>query len=175
MRQLNRKQVLKKNRIMKKAGNIAERNTGFSIKGVDLFCGAGGLTRGLEKAGVDVDPACEYPFNANNRATFLLKTVEDLSSSDFAGAFDGTEFTLLAGCAPCQPFSTYSQGWSSLADERWNLLERFGHLVKEMQPDLVTMENVPRLEKQDVFLDFVSILSDEGFFGVGRRDEKTSA
>lgn len=142
---------------------------GKKLKAVDLFCGAGGLTRGLENAGIDVafgvdlDPACEFPYEANNRATFVLKAVEDLSPSDFTDAFKGAEFTLLAGCAPCQPFSTYSQGWSSPEDARWNLLGRFGDLVKQTQPDLVTMENVPRLEKQDVFKDFVSLLLDDGF------------
>ena len=47
-----------------------------TIKAVDLFCGAGGLTHGLIRAGIDVtlgvdlDPACEYPFTANNPANF---------------------------------------------------------------------------------------------------------
>ena len=139
------------------------------IRAVDLFCGAGGLTRGLEKAGIDVvfgadlDPACEYPFNVNNHATFLLEAIEDLSSTDFVDAFENCDFTLLAGCAPCQPFSTYSQSWSNPDDKRWNLLQHFSRLVKEMQPDLVTMENVPLLEKQDIFKKFVSDLSGEGF------------
>ena len=60
-----------------------------SIQGIDLFCGAGGLTRGLEAAGisvglgVDIDPACEYPYSANNRASFLLKSVEEITSAEF--------------------------------------------------------------------------------------------
>jgi DNA (cytosine-5)-methyltransferase 1 len=140
-----------------------------NIKGVDLFCGAGGLTRGLESAGIDVaigvdiDPDCEYPYHANNRASFLLKAVEYLTASDFVNAFDGAAFTLLAGCAPCQPFSTYRRGNACSSDDKWNLLYHFGRLVKEVKPDLVTMENVPRLEKQQVFSDFVSRLEDEGF------------
>ncbi|MCA9175681.1 MAG: DNA cytosine methyltransferase [Planctomycetales bacterium] len=142
---------------------------GKTIKAVDLFCGAGGLTHGLEKAGVDVglgvdlDPACEYPFSANNKAEFLLKSVEELTAEDFAPVFEGSDLTLLAGCAPCQPFSTYSQSWASPSDKRWNLLRQFARLVEEVKPDLVTMENVPRLEKQRVFHDFVAELEDEGF------------
>ena len=137
---------------------------GKTIKAVDLFCGAGGLTHGLEKAGVDVglgvdlDPACEYPFSANNKAEFLLKSVEELTAEDFAPVFEGSDLTLLAGCAPCQPFSTYSQSWASPSDKRWNLLRQFARLVEEVKPDLVTMENVPRLEKQRVFHDFVAEL-----------------
>ena len=140
-----------------------------TIKAVDLFCGAGGLTKGLEAAGidvalgVDVDPACDFPFTANNRAAFLLKSVEDLNIEDFGQAFDGADVTLLAGCAPCQPFSKYSQGWSSPDDQRWNLLQHFGRLVGEAKPDVVTMENVPRLQGQEVFTNFVAGLSQQGF------------
>src|SRR5580693_4376867 len=89
------------------------------IKAIDLFCGAGGLTRGLEAAGievvagVDIDPACKFPYIANNRASFLLKSVDDIAGPDFADSLNGASLTMLAGCAPCQPFSTYSRGKSS--------------------------------------------------------------
>jgi DNA (cytosine-5)-methyltransferase 1 len=145
------------------------RGSATRIKAVDLFCGAGGLTRGLEAAGinvvagVDIDPACEYPFTANNRASFLLKSVEEIAGTDFADILKGYSFTLLAGCAPCQPFSSYRQGKSGPADKRWDLLSQFARLVKEVQPDLVSMENVPLLEKQAVFAKFVSSLKDDGF------------
>ena len=154
---------------MPKRGNIAERNAGVVIRGVDLFCGAGGLTKGLEAAGidmrvgVDIDPACEYPFSANNNATYLMKSVEDVSGADFAEAFNGAKFTLLAGCAPCQPFSRYQQGKTDPSDKRWNLLQHFARLVKETNSDLVTMENVPRLAQQGVFEEFVFDLRSEGF------------
>ncbi|KAA1054432.1 DNA cytosine methyltransferase [Azospirillum argentinense] len=140
-----------------------------SIKAIDLFCGAGGLTRGLETAGIDVvagvdiDPACEYPYTANNRAVFYLKSVEDISGPELANDLAGASLTLLAGCAPCQPFSTYSRGKSGPKDRRWNLLNQFARLVSEMQPDLVTMENVPRLAKQAVFERFVSELEEAGY------------
>ena len=142
--------------------------TAASIRGVDLFCGAGGLTRGLESAGIDVrlgvdiDPACEYPYSENNNASFLLKSVGEITSADFPEA-DDASFNLLAGCAPCQPFSTYSQTWSGPSDERWNLLEHFSRLVEETRPHLVTMENVPPLEREDVFRGFVDGLRHEGF------------
>jgi DNA (cytosine-5)-methyltransferase 1 len=153
----------------RKIGSSRSR-IGTEVKAVDLFCGAGGLTRGLEAAGikvvtgVDIDPACEYPFTANNRATFLLKSVEEIAGEDFADSLTGGSFKLLAGCAPCQPFSTYSQGKTGIADKRWNLLSHFARLVNEVQPDLVSMENVPLLQKQDVFAKFVSSLKDQGFF-----------
>jgi hypothetical protein len=60
------------------------------VVAVDLFCGVGGLTRGLEKSGIDVrlgvdiDPNCEYPYTANNGAKFLLKSVTDLKAADLS-------------------------------------------------------------------------------------------
>ena len=137
----------------------------YGVRAVDLFCGAGGLTHGLQKAGlavsvgVDLDPDCEYPYRTNNKAEFLLKSVADITADDLRKAYEGARYRLLAGCAPCQPFSTYQQGRCGPSDHRWNLLQEFARLVSEVDADLVTMENVPRLAEQDVFADFVESLT----------------
>lgn len=115
------------------------------------------------RLGIDIDPACAHPYADNNESSFLLRAVEDITAEDLASAYDGADLKLLAGCAPCQPFSTYSQTWSCPTDERWNLLEHFSRLVEETSPDLVTMENVPPLEREDVFADFVAVLKGGGF------------
>lgn len=139
------------------------------IKGVDLFCGAGGLTHGLSRVGIDVtlgidlDAACEYPFSANNHAKFSCKSVTEVTGGELKKAWKGADLTLLAGCAPCQPFSTYSQSWASPEDERWDLLSHFARLIRESQPDLVTMENVPKLGKMEVFGLFLSTLEQYGY------------
>lgn len=133
------------------------------ISAIDLFCGVGGLTKGLEKAGIDVkmgvdiDPACEYPYATNNEASFLLKSVAELEASDLVSKVNGAGYTLLAGCAPCQPFSMYQQKLGP-SDKRWHLLGHFGRLAKELDPDFITMENVPNLARQSVFKKFVSQL-----------------
>ena len=113
--------------------------------------------------GVDIDPACEYPYTTNNESSFLLKSVEDLTSEEIRDSHGDARYSLLAGCAPCQPFSTYSHGRTSPTDTRWNLLKHFSRLVRETTPDLVTMENVPRLARENVFKKFVSVLEDEEF------------
>lgn len=142
----------------------------ISINAVDLFCGAGGLTHGLELAGVDVglgvdiDPACAYPYERNNKSRFLLKSVEKLEKKDLLPYVDKKSFFLLAGCAPCQPFSMYRQKNTDLVDERWYLIEHFSRLINIMKPHFVTMENVPRLAKQEVFKKFVNKLESENFF-----------
>ncbi|MFC3767682.1 DNA cytosine methyltransferase [Paenibacillus sp. GCM10012303] len=140
-----------------------------TVYAVDLFCGAGGLTHGLVnsginvKLGVDIDPACSYPYTSNNKAKFELKSVEELQASDIKANFRKNGINLLAGCAPCQTFSTYNRK-ADQDDERWWLLLQFSRLVRETEPELVTMENVPELIKQEVFGNFVKELQDIGYF-----------
>jgi len=139
------------------------------ITAVDLFCGAGGLTRGLEKAGievavgVDLDPACAYAYEKNNKAKFVLKSVAEIRAADLAAFYDQGRYSVLAGCAPCQPFSKYRLGKSDDTDGRWNLLKEFQRLVLDVKPDIVTMENVPRLAEQEIFLAFTSALENAGY------------
>jgi DNA (cytosine-5)-methyltransferase 1 len=136
-----------------------------TIVGVDLFCGVGGLTHGLMRggvqiaAGVDIDPSCKYPFEANNAASFLECDVADMDPKKITRHFDGADISLLAGCAPCQPFSTYSRsGRNREYDSQWPLVSAFGRLVKRIKPDLVTMENVPQVVDHPVFDQFLRSL-----------------
>ena len=60
----------------------------MTIKAVDLFCGVGGLTYGLQKAGIpvvagiDIDDSCEYAYTHNNNCTFIHKSVEDVTGKE---------------------------------------------------------------------------------------------
>ena len=136
------------------------------IVGVDLFCGVGGLTHGLVRggvhvaAGIDIDPGCKYPFEANNAALFLERDVADLEPNEVMPYFDRADFTLLAGCAPCQPFSTYSRsGRNREYESQWPLVSAFGRLAKKIKPDLVTIENVPQLADHPVFKQLLESLT----------------
>lgn len=141
------------------------------IAAVDLFCGVGGLTHGLTKAGIDVrlgvdlDPACRYPMEQNNAARFLEADVSKLCASDILAAFGDARVTLMAGCAPCQPFSSYSQ--PARREKRhadWELLNSFSSLVLSVRPTFVTMENVPPLRRQEIFGQFVAALKEAGYY-----------
>lgn len=133
---------------------------------VDLFCGVGGLTHGfiLEGlqvvAGIDLDPACRFSYEANNgSAHFVEADIKNITVNAIEGLFGDANITILAGCAPCQPFSTYAQRYDSRGnDRRWRLLDEFARLTRGSMPDVVTMENVPSIARHAVFYDFVDTL-----------------
>ncbi len=136
---------------------------------VDLFCGVGGLSHGfvLEgfkvAAGIDADSSCRYAYERNNGARFLEWNVEGLTGEMVNGLFISGEPRILVGCAPCQPFSTYTQ---SRIDAKWRLLEEFERIIRETLPDIVSMENVPRLAKfrnGELFGQFVKNLKSNGY------------
>ena len=153
------------------SSNIKTMHSKRAIYAVDLFCGAGGLTHGLldagikVRAGIDLDPVCKYPYEHNNHAEFINKSVTELKPGDICHFYRKGCLRLLAGCAPCQTFSTYNLKARSKEDKdkKWFLLLEFARLVREIKPELVTMENVPGLEEQDVFQTFLETLHNEGY------------
>ncbi len=143
---------------------------------VDLFCGAGGLTQGLRQAGVkvvvgvDFEKACKHPYEANHEGIkFHQADVAELEPAKLDGWFANATVRVLAGCAPCQPFSNYALRYQKEEDieddERWSLLNHFGRLVTRMnpRPDIVTMENVPTITKHAVFRRFRGTLERLGY------------
>jgi DNA (cytosine-5)-methyltransferase 1 len=143
--------------------------TKAKIVGIDLFCGAGGLTYGLQRAGIqiaagfDVDPACEYPYSKNTGAKFVSTDIRAITGPQLAEFYPANSIRLLAGCAPCQPFSPHVRKAGKVNGKDWALLNEFSRLVNELQPELVTMENVPGLATKNIFLDFVEGLKSNGY------------
>lgn len=126
------------------------------VKVVDLFCGVGGLTHGLRLegfnvvAGVDSDGSCKYAFEKNNGAKFIHKGIADFSSEDLKKLYVHSSLKILVGCAPCKPFSSLNKKSSAYKtrDVRWQPLYKFIKLIKDVRPDVVSMENVPDLSKE---------------------------
>ena len=138
---------------------------------VDLFCGAGGLTRGLLDAGIpvaagyDIDDACCFPYEHNNAGAAFKKTsVAELSAETLAAHYPKGHIRILVGCAPCQTFSKYTQGLDNDDDPKWTLLDEFARLVRQVKPHIISMENVPELQRHPIFDRFLVTLANEGFY-----------
>jgi DNA (cytosine-5)-methyltransferase 1 len=135
------------------------------VSAVDLFCGAGGLTYGLMQAGIKVeagidnDMQAKFAYTANNPgAQFHHWDISSKNCRSIKKLFRAGKLRLLAGCAPCKPFSKLTSGIKNHDD--WDLLDYFGRFVRGIVPDLVTMENVPELADRgaEVFRRFVGTL-----------------
>jgi len=136
-----------------------------SISAIDLFCGVGGMTHGLIKAGIpvtagiDSDHTCRYAYEKNNRARFINADIRNFSSTEVENLFNEAAVRIMVGCAPCQPFSNHTQkDKGRKSDEKWGLLYSFGRLIEDITPEIVSMENVPQITRHEVFDDFLSIL-----------------
>lgn len=133
---------------------------------IDLFCGVGGLTKGLSLAGIqvvagfDIDESCRFAYVENNHAEFVCKDVENVTRDDLQQYYPNNGIRILVGCAPCQPFSRYSMRYrkNGQKDDKWKLLYSFQKLVAEVEPEIVSMENVPSMEQEQVFKDFKKTL-----------------
>lgn len=140
------------------------------VKVVDLYCGIGGLSHGLELeglqvvAGVDNDKTCKYGFEKNNGGKFIHKDISRFTVKELQDLFRGASIRVLVGCAPCQPYSSLNRRKLAKkeAQRRWYPMYRFMTLVKRVKPEIVSMENVPDLsdtQKYPVFAEFVNTLT----------------
>lgn len=142
------------------------------IEVVDLFCGIGGLSYGMKSsglkilAGFDIDSTCRYAYETNNEATFYYKNIKEVTAEDILPLYSSKSIRVLAGCAPCQPFSSYAFKNKDKDPNKYDLLYEFGRIVEEVLPDIVTMENVPSIAAfrlKNVLPDFVSTLVTHGY------------
>jgi|SRR5580765_1885179 len=117
---------------------------------VDLFCGAGGLSDGLEQAGfrpvlgIDFDRHALATYKANHpNSRAMLRDIAEVNSADLIEAAEGRDIDLIAGGPSCQGFSTVGKRIED--DPRNALFMHFARLVRDVRPKFFLMENVKGL------------------------------
>jgi DNA (cytosine-5)-methyltransferase 1 len=146
----------------------------MNVSAIDLFCGAGGLTHGLESAGItvttgiDSDAKSRHPYEENNDAEFRRADVRALAQNPerVARLFPwDSDVRVLAACAPCQPYSTlsHSKAGNKEDHEKWGLLDTVRKIVEYVEPEVVVTENVLQVRNDEVYRDFETKLQELGY------------
>ncbi len=121
---------------------------------VDLFCGAGGLSKGLEMAGLNgvcgldffKEAGDTYKRNFHHPFVFgdiTLQESKDKFYTTVKEQLAGRHLNIVAGGFPCQGFSM--AGNRIVDDPRNSLYKEMLEIVKNLQPDFVICENVKGL------------------------------
>lgn len=123
---------------------------------IDLFCGAGGLSEGLQWAGYDVRWAVDHnesavdTYRENHGDHAIQADIRETDPAEDGPDIEPGELDLVAGGPPCPSFSTI--GRSKLGsledrsvdeDDRNVLYLDFLRYVEYFQPRAFVMENVP--------------------------------
>lgn len=138
------------------------------LHAIDLFCGIGGTTLGLRRAGFNVlagvennaDASRIYSLNHPQVEIFGdITTINTLSMKRKLGLRKG-DLDLLIGCPPCQGFSslTTMNGHWEVEDERNDLVLSFCRFIKDFAPRSIMLENVPGMVNDARFLAFLDLL-----------------
>ncbi|MGJ8514834.1 DNA cytosine methyltransferase [Carnimonas bestiolae] len=128
------------------------------LTAIDLFCGAGGLTLGLKQAGfrvvagVEVNPIAAETYRLNHADVVVYeKDIRNIDPSEILSSVNlkPGELDLLAGCPPCQGFSSQRTRNKTSAhfDPRNELIFEFLRFVTAFMPKTIMLENVPALAK----------------------------
>jgi DNA (cytosine-5)-methyltransferase 1 len=133
---------------------VAKKN----LKFIDLFCGCGGFSTGLEAAGhecllgLDFDKHAVESFKRNHKnALGLCADISKVSKKELLTLLKNQKVDMVVGGPPCQGFSTVGKGDAN--DERNALFKHFVRIVGILKPKVVLFENVTGiLAKKNEFI-----------------------
>lgn len=150
-------------------------NIKSQLKAIDFFCSGGGMSYGMQEAGVkilagiDIDKNCKDTYEANIKdAQFIYADVFELKETELEEKLSlkrDDDNLILIGCSPCQFWSIINTD-KKKSEKSKNLLTEFSRFVKYFMPGYIVVENVPgvlrRKEESGLSL-FIKWLKDTGY------------
>mgnify|MGYP003645229632 CR=1 FL=1 len=142
----------------------------MELLSIDIFSGVGGLTEGMHQAefktelAFEIDELASKAYKLNHSdTTVITKDIRKVSIAEIKRKLNGKTIHLLAGCPPCQGFSSIRRLNRTIPveDDRNNLIMEYVRLVKALKPYTIMMENVPGLVEYDLFKKAIRILTEE--------------
>lgn len=141
---------------------------------IDLFCGCGGMTQGLIDAGYKVIAAIEiddyasstYRANHDKHGVKLFQSdIRNVNPEEIEKLLNGDPLHLLAGCPPCQGFSSIRKKNKKRAirDNRNSLITEYLRFVEHLMPVTIMLENVPGIETYKLFKQVYRRLKELGY------------
>lgn len=127
---------------------------------IDLFSGAGGMSEGLRQAhfntklAFEIDATASMTYKLNHPKTYVYtQDIRTIDLADVTRKLHGRTLHLLAGCPPCQGFSSMRRlnRNKPVEDERNSLINEYVRFVDELQPYTIMLENVPGLAMSEDF------------------------
>lgn len=148
---------------------------GQNLRAVDFFCGAGGMSLGLSRAGIrvlggiDNDADCGATYKKNiSGVKFIKHDISTLSAPELGRRLRirrNDPSLIFAGCSPCQ-------FWSKIRTDKTKskrtayLLNQFQKFIRYFRPGFIIVENVPGLhprKKQSILPGFIQFIETLGY------------
>ncbi len=145
----------------------------MKLLSIDLFSGVGGLTEGLHKAGfqtelaIEIDEIASKAYKMNHKKTKVITDdIRNISIEQVKKKLGNKIIHLLAGCPPCQGFSSIRRLNKPLPvkDDRNTLITEFVRFIKELKPYTFMMENVPGLALDESFKKALREIEEAGYY-----------
>lgn len=158
-----------------KNNSVGNTSVNKTVKAVDFFCSGGGMSYGMQQAGIEIlagidfDQNCEETYKANIKgAEFIHADVFDLKEQALQERLKlkkNDDNLLLIGCSPCQFWSIINTSKEKSKQSK-NLLKEFHRFVAYFNPGYVVVENVPgvlRKKEESGLNEFIAWLECKGY------------
>lgn len=145
---------------------------------IDVFSGCGGLTEGMHQASfktivaIELNNTAATAYRTNHTSAKVIeKDIKKVTISEIKRKMKGKRIHLLAGCPPCQGFSSLRKlnKKNAVRDSRNSLILEYVRLIKALKPYTFMMENVPGLKNYALFKQSIRELKKRGYKWINYR------